>query len=43
MIKKRFSPVESLTIMGTASKQLMGPNIEILLWNVFKWVKNENG
>lgn len=36
MIKSRYSTVESLKIMGRASKQMMGPNIEILLWNVFK-------
>lgn len=35
MIKSRYSAVESLKIMGYASKQLMGPNIEVLLWNVF--------
>ena len=36
MFKSRYSAVESLKIMGNASKQMMGPNIEILLWNVFK-------
>lgn len=36
MIKSRYSTVESLKIMGRASKQVLGPNIEILLWNVFK-------
>ncbi|MDX2369000.1 MAG: endonuclease/exonuclease/phosphatase family protein [Colwellia sp.] len=40
MIKSRYSKVESLKIMGCASKQVMGPNIEILLWNVFKCRKN---
>lgn len=40
MIKNRFSTVESLAIMGTASKQVMGPSIEILLWNVFKCRKS---
>jgi endonuclease/exonuclease/phosphatase (EEP) superfamily protein YafD len=39
MIKSRYSAVESLKIMGSASKQLMGPNIEVLLWNVFKCSK----
>ncbi|GAC20419.1 endonuclease/exonuclease/phosphatase family protein [Paraglaciecola arctica] len=39
MFKNRYSPVESLKIMGHASKQLMGPNIEVLLWNVFKCKK----
>ena len=36
MIKSRYSTVESLKIMGSASKKVMGPNIEILLWNVLK-------
>jgi endonuclease/exonuclease/phosphatase (EEP) superfamily protein YafD len=36
MIKGRYSKVESLKIMGRASKQVLGPNIEILMWNVFK-------
>ena len=36
MIRSQYSKVESLKIMGSASKQVMGPNIEILLWNVFK-------
>lgn len=36
MIKSRYSTVESLKIMGRASKLVMGPNIKILLWNVFK-------
>ncbi len=36
MIKRRYSTLESLKIMGHASKQVMGPNIELLLWNVFK-------
>lgn len=45
MIKKRYSKVESLKFMGSASKQVLGPNIEILLWNVFKckkkgWLKD---
>ena len=39
MIKERYRTVESITIMGSASKQVMGPNIEILLWNVFKCKK----
>tara|TARA_R110002096_G_scaffold255936_1_gene449236 strand:- start:9 stop:782 length:774 start_codon:yes stop_codon:yes gene_type:complete len=39
MIKSRYSPVESLKIMGRASKHVMGPNIEVLLWNVFKCKK----
>lgn len=39
MFKSRYSPVESLKIMGHASKQLMGPNIEVLMWNVFKCKK----
>jgi endonuclease/exonuclease/phosphatase (EEP) superfamily protein YafD len=36
MIKRRYSNVESLKIMGRASKGLLGPNINILMWNVFK-------
>ncbi|RBP78024.1 endonuclease/exonuclease/phosphatase family protein [Marinomonas rhizomae] len=36
MIKSRYSAVESLKVMGSASKECMGPNIEVLLWNVFK-------
>lgn len=36
MIKSRFSNVESVKIMGSASKSQLGPNIELLLWNVFK-------
>ncbi|WP_340678604.1 endonuclease/exonuclease/phosphatase family protein [Paraglaciecola sp.] len=39
MLKSRYSAVESLKIMGSASKQLMGPNIEVLLWNIFKCQK----
>lgn len=39
MLKSRYSPIESVKIMGGASKQLMGPNIEVLLWNVFKCKK----
>ncbi|MFT4653091.1 MAG: endonuclease/exonuclease/phosphatase (EEP) superfamily protein YafD [Kangiellaceae bacterium] len=36
MIKSRYRKVESLKVMGNASKQAMGPSINILLWNVFK-------
>lgn len=36
MMKSRYSTVESLKIMGSASKQAIGPNIKVLLWNVFK-------
>lgn len=36
MIKSRYSAVESLKVMGSASKAFMGPNIKVLLWNVFK-------
>jgi endonuclease/exonuclease/phosphatase (EEP) superfamily protein YafD len=36
MFKPRYSPVEALTIMGQGSKEVLGPNIELLLWNVFK-------
>lgn len=39
MFKSRYSPIESLKTMGSASKQLMGPDIEVLLWNVFKCKK----
>jgi endonuclease/exonuclease/phosphatase (EEP) superfamily protein YafD len=41
MIKSRYCKVESLKIMGSASKQLLGPNINILLWNVFKCGKKK--
>ncbi|GAA0242922.1 endonuclease/exonuclease/phosphatase family protein [Marinomonas primoryensis] len=45
MIKSRYSKVESLKIMGSAPNQALGPNIEILVWNVFKcrkkgWLKD---
>jgi endonuclease/exonuclease/phosphatase (EEP) superfamily protein YafD len=36
MIKSRYSAVESLKVMGSASREMMGPDIKILLWNVFK-------
>ena len=36
MLKSRYNAIESLKIMGQASKQALGPTIEILLWNVFK-------
>ena len=39
MIKSRYSKIEALKIMGNASKQLLGPNIEVLLWNVYKCKK----
>jgi endonuclease/exonuclease/phosphatase (EEP) superfamily protein YafD len=39
MLKKRFFKVESLKVMGCASKKVMGPNIEVLLWNIFKCKK----
>ena len=39
MVKKRYRPVESIKIMGCASKAVMGPNIEVLLWNVYKCKK----
>ncbi|MGO3345174.1 MAG: endonuclease/exonuclease/phosphatase family protein [Marinomonas sp.] len=39
MIKSRYSKVESLTVMGHSSKKVLGPNIQILLWNVFKCKK----
>lgn len=39
MIKRRYSKVESLKIMGSASKQEMGPIINVLLWNVYKCKK----
>jgi len=40
MIKSRYSEVGSLKIMGRASKKMLGPDINILLWNVFKCRKN---
>ncbi|SIS73899.1 endonuclease/exonuclease/phosphatase family protein [Neptunomonas antarctica] len=39
MIKSRFSPIEKLKIMGNASERAMGPEIEVLIWNVFKCKK----
>lgn len=36
MMKSRYCVVESLKIMGNASKQAIGPDIKVLLWNVFK-------
>jgi endonuclease/exonuclease/phosphatase (EEP) superfamily protein YafD len=39
MIRRRYSRVESLKIMGKASKLVMGPTIKVLLWNVFKCKK----
>ena len=41
MIKSRYCTVESLKIMGNASKEVIGPNIELLLWNVFKCKKKD--
>jgi endonuclease/exonuclease/phosphatase (EEP) superfamily protein YafD len=40
MIKSRYSKVESLKVMGRASKKMLGPDIKILLWNVYKCRKN---
>ena len=39
MIKGRYIKLESLKIMGRARKLVMGPHIEVLLWNVFKCKK----
>jgi endonuclease/exonuclease/phosphatase (EEP) superfamily protein YafD len=39
MLKSRYKTVESLKVMGSAPKQLMGPNIQVLVWNVFKCKK----
>lgn len=39
MLKSRYSALESIKIMGRESKQVMGPNIEVLLWNIFKCKK----
>lgn len=39
MIKGRYIRLESLKIMGSARKLAMGPDIEVLLWNVFKCKK----
>mgnify|MGYP000023505967 CR=1 FL=1 len=39
MITHRYHTVESLTLMGNAPEQTLGPNIELLLWNVFKCKK----
>jgi endonuclease/exonuclease/phosphatase (EEP) superfamily protein YafD len=39
MLRSRYTAVESLKHMGNASKLILGPTIEILLWNVFKCKK----
>ena len=36
MFKNQFDSVESIKVMGRASKQMLGPNIKVLLWNIFK-------
>lgn len=36
MIKRRYELVESLKFMGRAPKTVLGPHIDVLLWNVFK-------
>lgn len=36
MFRNHFDSVESVKVMGSASKQMLGPNIKVLLWNVFK-------
>jgi len=41
MMKSRYRKIESLKIMGSASKAVMGPNIDVLLWNIFKCRKEE--
>jgi len=40
MLRSRYRAVESLKIMGNASEQALGPNIEVLVWNVFKCRKS---
>ena len=40
MLRRRFSKVESLKIMGRACKTVIGPDIKILIWNVFKCQKS---
>ncbi|SFG52530.1 endonuclease/exonuclease/phosphatase family protein [Neptunomonas qingdaonensis] len=39
MIKSRFNPIEKLKIMGSASEPAMGPEIDVLIWNVYKCKK----
>jgi endonuclease/exonuclease/phosphatase (EEP) superfamily protein YafD len=39
MMKSRYSKTEALKFMGKAPSQELGPNIEILVWNVFKCKK----
>jgi endonuclease/exonuclease/phosphatase (EEP) superfamily protein YafD len=39
MMKRRYSKVESLKFMGVSSKQMLGPDFKILLWNVYKCKK----
>lgn len=40
MIKSRYANIETLKIMGHAPKTHIGPEIELLLWNVFKCQKH---
>lgn len=39
MIKRQYRNVESLKVMGKASKPVLGPDISVLLWNIFKCKK----
>ncbi|MGO4894327.1 endonuclease/exonuclease/phosphatase family protein [Flavobacterium sp. W21_SRS_FM6] len=39
MFKNRYSAVESIKIMGTASKETLSTDFSVLLWNVFKCQK----
>ena len=39
MFKSRYRAIESLKFMGEAPNQALGPNIEVLVWNVFKCKK----
>ncbi len=48
MIKSRFNAIEQIRTMGRASKQALGPEINVLIWNVFKckkkgWIEDFTG
>jgi endonuclease/exonuclease/phosphatase (EEP) superfamily protein YafD len=40
MISRQYNTLESLKVMGQAPQKALGPNINVLLWNVFKCKKD---
>ena len=36
MMKSRYRKIESTKVMGNASKAIIGPTVDLLLWNIFK-------